>query len=729
MKFDTRFSTSEDTLFISKVLLRTCVYGVSRRCNYMYRKRSDGSSLSQRITARKHFQNLEVCKQLFDDSISEHGLILPYVQATALYIINWQIFGSIDEPFTDDEKREWTDTVVKLIKQIDDKLILDARWMTREKRLFLLYAKYGEHVFERAVWLNLENAYLNGLRVYSLNTASPFLVYAIERVSNLLRIEGTTSLAHLHLPFRLYAKDDEGALSEAQLIPYPTNDYTAITGQVSLKGYRFVIELPIQPGKCYSFFVVFANNPDQELIITPHFSQFGKFDQVSRMDYCVFGDAVIKHRNKQLRIYSYSKKMHIASEIRRIKEIKGDKRFSKEMRRKYIGLRIKYHLKKALHKKPVWLFADKEWKAGDNAENVYRYAMKQSGFHDAEMLFALCKESADYPLVAGYGKVVDPSTDDYLFAFLASSVLVSSRAEQAMVNPFGKRVAMIKDLLSYDFVYLTHGTLFGDLSSMLNKPTKKIRLFSVSTQMERDALLGAEYAYQENEVKILGMARYDGYANAQKKKLVAFLPTWRASIAGKLLPGTSTREYVEHFKDTEYCKFFNALIGNEALIAAFKKYGYKGEFYVHPAFEKQSSDFIGNEYIMVGEGSADYERLLSEASLLVTDYSGVGFDFGYQRKPTVYCQYDSVFSDHQSHTYGEKTYYDYYKDGFGPVATTVEDTVAAIINYLENGCEMENDYRVRADAMFGYSDSQNCKRILDAVIDLEENRGRISKSS
>ena len=122
----------------------------------------------------------------------------------------------------------------------------------------------------------------------------------------------------------------------------------------------------------------------------------------------------------------------------------------------------------------------------------------------------------------------------------------------------------------------------------------------------------------------------------------------------------------------------------------------------------------------MGEGSADYERVLSESALMVTDYSGVGFDFGYQRKPVVYSQYDSVFSG--GHTYGEDSYFDYDTDGFGPVTRTLDDTVDAIIRYMESDCALEPEYRKRADAMFGFSDYQSSKRIFDAAAALSARR-------
>ena len=124
------------------------------------------------------------------------------------------------------------------------------------------------------------------------------------------------------------------------------------------------------------------------------------------------------------------------------------------------------------------------------------------------MYFALEKSSADYASVAKYGHVIDPTTFRYKLLFLLSSVVVSSRAEESMVNPYGPELVFVKDLMDYDFVYLTHGTLFGDLAFMLGKPAKKIKLFSVSTQMERNALLSEAYGYREDEVSLMGCLLY-----------------------------------------------------------------------------------------------------------------------------------------------------------------------------------------------------------------------------
>lgn len=63
----------------------------------------------------------------------------------------------------------------------------------------------------------------------------------------------------------------------------------------------------------------------------------------------------------------------------------------------------------------------------------------------------------------------------------------------------------------------------------------------------------------------------------------------------------------------------------------------------------------------------------------------------------------------------DKGYFDYERDGFGPVCVDLETTVDAVIHYLENGCEMEPLYRERVDAFFGRQPENRCQAVVESV--------------
>lgn len=721
IRFDTDLSTSEDTLFIARALLSDPRYGVSPKCEYFYRKRDDESSLSQQNTMAKNLQNLEVCKRMFAASKEARGRILPFIQASALYILAWEVFGKLTEECSEDAAQQWLQDVAVVLDDISMRLIRQAGWLSRPKRVYMLQTKYGNDFFAANGWKNQEDFYYDDIKVFFMNNSTAFNVYEIKETHGKLHLSGTTDVNILRLPYKLIAENQHGEVFEAEILPYPRRDLINLINETVYEGLRFNLDLPAVDGVTYTFYAILGNNPEHKLILTPHYGNFARLSTKDSWSYCVLKNYLAVYTNRQITLHKKSAKRHLKYELKRLDGILHNKKFSRHTRWSYVGMRLLYHLHKGLFRKPLWLFVDKEWKAGDNGENVFRYATSQSGRNDIDFLFALEKSSKDYPGVRTYGKVVDPSTRAYKLKFLLSDKLISSRCEVVFLNPYEKRVELIKDLLSHDFIYLTHGTLFGDLSAMLNRTSKKIDIFSVSTQMEFDALQKPEYAYDPENVRLNGMARYDAYDGMTKKKVIAFLPTWRSHLAGSLIPGTSTREYIADFKETDFWQFYNALINDPRLHEAMKKYGYTGEFYVHPAFEKQACDFEGNDLIYVGEGSADYERVLGESMLLVTDFSGVAFDFGYMREPVVYSQYDSVFSTDHSHTYGEENYFDYETQGFGPIAHTVDETVDAIIHYLETDCALEDTYKDRADAMFGHSDFNNCKRIFNAIESLDQN--------
>lgn len=106
-----------------------------------------------------------------------------------------------------------------------------------------------------------------------------------------------------------------------------------------------------------------------------------------------------------------------------------------------------------------------------------------------------------------------------------------------------------------------------------------------------------------------------------------------------------------------------------------------------------------------------------ESSLLVTDYSSVFFDFAYLRKPIIYSQFDSdTFYSGQIYDEG---YFDYKKDGFGPVCYDYDKTVDEIVNLLKKDCNIEEKYLERITDFYAFTDNQNCKRVYDEILKLK----------
>ena len=94
---------------------------------------------------------------------------------------------------------------------------------------------------------------------------------------------------------------------------------------------------------------------------------------------------------------------------------------------------------------------------------------------------------------------------------------------------------------------------------------------------------------------------------------------------------------------------------------------------------------------------------------MVTDYSGVQFDFAYMKKPVVYYHPEELPPQYES------GHFSYAEDGFGPIISKQAELVDALCDYMKNGCAMEERYSDRVGRFFRYTDDRNCERICAAV--------------
>ena len=128
--------------------------------------------------------------------------------------------------------------------------------------------------------------------------------------------------------------------------------------------------------------------------------------------------------------------------------------------------------------------------------------------------------------------------------------------------------------------------------------------------------------------------------------------------------------------------------------------------------QKYTGCLTGNDVFQIATPT-DYHRLFTEGALLVTDYSSTFFDFCYLQKPVIYTQFDEeTFFAGQMYDRG---YFDYRRDGFGPVCTDLDSTVTAICAALDADCALQAPYTDRVAHFYAYHDDQNTRRVYDAV--------------
>ncbi len=392
--------------------------------------------------------------------------------------------------------------------------------------------------------------------------------------------------------------------------------------------------------------------------------------------------------------------------------------------KKLLSLRIlNFLLSPYFSRKKLWLFMDKIYKGGDSSEYIYRYAAKQ---HDGiKKYYLLDKNSADYarmrkegcrPLVRGSLK--------HRLVFLNANMVIASNSTVFAFNDFKvERSRMIRGIVHFDVACVQHGMSVQKIALAQQRLRDNTKLYFCASKYEIENLSKPVYDYVGYDaLKLTGVPRYDGLKD-RAEKVILLSPTWRMNSA---LPVTRnegvSRTYNPNFKETSYFQVYNSLINDPRLLEAARKYGYRIKYVLHPIVSPQYEDFDQNDSVELisAIGDMSYEKLFCESALMVTDFSGVQFDFAYMRKPVVYLHHESIPQHYEEGTFFYETM------GFGEICHTNDELINVLCSYMKNECRMPDKYRARADDFFAFNDHNNCERIYKVMLEHEKNRDRRS---
>ncbi len=115
--------------------------------------------------------------------------------------------------------------------------------------------------------------------------------------------------------------------------------------------------------------------------------------------------------------------------------------------------------------------------------------------------------------------------------------------------------------------------------------------------------------------------------------------------------------------------------------------------------------------------SPTFRRMLARCALFVTDYSSASFDAAYLDRPMVYYQFDRERPWPDVHV-GRKGYFDYERDGFGPVALTHEGPWRRSSPPSRPAPRPSPIYQERIDHTFVDRDGRACERVVAAIEEL-----------
>src|SRR5690606_4728995 len=170
-----------------------------------------------------------------------------------------------------------------------------------------------------------------------------------------------------------------------------------------------------------------------------------------------------------------------------------------------------------------WILMDRDCKADDNAEHLYRYIKNNK--LKSDIYFAISKISPDWYRLEREGfNLLDFGSLEFEQKLKHCSKIISSHLNGYVENYFGDFYEYSKKV-----VFLQHGITKDDLSSWFNFK-RSLRCLITATQPEYDsiALDNNYYKLTKKEVILTGFPRHDALLGSYDKKTILIMPTWRS---------------------------------------------------------------------------------------------------------------------------------------------------------------------------------------------------------
>ena len=355
-------------------------------------------------------------------------------------------------------------------------------------------------------------------------------------------------------------------------------------------------------------------------------------------------------------------------------------------------------------RKHLWLLCEYANEAQDNAFALFRHLRAAHPGIDA--VYAIKRGAPAYADVAAIGPTVNYGSLKHWIYYLAAEVNISSQKGGKPNAAVCYLLEVVLGWLKNRRVFLQHGVTKDDLP-FLHAENAKLSMFCCAAEPEYEFVRDT-FGYAPGVVQYTGFCRFDALLSASPDpKLVLILPTWRMWLERDC-------KTEEAFRKSAYYAGWSAFLNDPALDALLKAHGMRAVFCVHRNMSRFETCFsAASERIAVKRwDEVSVPELIETAAVLVTDFSSVYMDFAFMKKPVVYYQFDrEAFRNGHLPT----GYFDYERDGFGPIAETAADAVDALRGVIRQGLVMPPQYEARVDRFFTLRDQGSAERTTQAI--------------
>lgn len=652
-----------------------------------------------------------------------YGSIPVFIQYNFMYSIMARFNGNMDNKnkhvIEEGHGEEYLELIGQALRLIEENIMLNRNKVVdcitgdTMKWVYGILRNGKAYKFERfflagKIYYGIGDTLFNSLM--SLSTNILFINYR----DGMLEIDGTVHPILYSMVDEVYFRYN----NKKYKIQY--NERYGLTkafGAAICKRHSFHLSIPVKDKSESELFCEAAIGNQLEPINIRYPSHFSRVCNAFGSSHWVFGDNreyMMTAERKGIIIRKVNKRQKFIKELKLLKDMLLKNNYT----RKYALLRVLYFIcRPFMTGKPIWMYIDKIYKGGDSSEYLYKYASAQN--KKIKHYYLVDKKSTDYKRLKkeGYKPLVRDSLKHRLIFLYADMMVISNSTVYAFNGYTLTNSSYIRDLTHFHVCCVQHGMSVQKIAIAQNRLRDNTRLYFCASKYEIDNLSRPVYDYVGYDaLKLTGVPRYDGLKDRAKKQIM-ISPTWRMQAAMPVRTSESEqRDYNPLFKESEYFKVFNALINDKRLIDAAEKYGYRIKYVLHPIVSSQVEDFDKNDFVDIvpAVGDMSYEDMFCESSLMVTDFSGIQFDFAYMRKPLVYLHHKDIPQHYEEGTFHYDTM------AFGEICHDNDELIHTLIEYMQNDCKMKPEYVKRADDFFYYRDHNNCERIYKEMIDYQE---------
>ncbi len=371
-------------------------------------------------------------------------------------------------------------------------------------------------------------------------------------------------------------------------------------------------------------------------------------------------------------------------------------------------LRKAFWLTRPFYKdKRIWIYYDKIFKAGDNGDFAYSYAVKQND--GIKKYYFLNHKCPDWQRLknAGY-KILVPGTLRGSLAVLNAELIYMTH------NPGLSRLGFklenennLKTFFNPTCIRLFHG-FPNNRNQTYNQTYQNYAGVVVCSEYERKLYGSPANEYTPEQIIPSSNPRFDELV-PDNQRWIVFAPTWRPTLRGKKQEDKSSA-YNPNFKNSRYFKMYNTVLTSDKFLETARQTGYKVKIFLHPRMAPQTCDFQNNDIVEGLDSSKDmsYVEMMKKADLMVTDYSSVQYDFASMHKPVVYYHDPTL-------PYWRVVELDYESIGFGEICTNPQELIDVLCEYMKHDCQLSEKYKKRIDDFFLKPNGTASKELYEAA--------------